>query len=132
MEKPDLKLIKTELEACPVHGFSPFCLNKKPRVLTKEDLNCHWWINSEKHNYCFWTYIQDRSTEDGSMPELIQSQLAKLLGWSNTKTYFVLKQAMEELVSKLDPKLGKDIYDALSSMAGDDLMQDESYKLGSE
>jgi hypothetical protein len=43
----------------------------------------------------------ERSAPDGSMPELVQSEIAKLLGWSNTKTHFALKQAMAELVTAL-------------------------------
>ena len=35
------------------------------------------------------------------MKELVQSELAELFGYSNTKTHFVLKQAIEELKSAL-------------------------------
>jgi hypothetical protein len=35
------------------------------------------------------------------MPELVQSEIAQLLGWSNTKTHFMLKQAMTELIDAL-------------------------------
>jgi hypothetical protein len=31
------------------------------------------------------------------MKELVQSELAELFGYSNTKTHFVLKQAVDEL-----------------------------------
>ena len=41
------------------------------------------------------------SRPDGSMPELVQSEIAKLLGWSNTKTHFMLKQAMVDLEKAL-------------------------------
>lgn len=62
---------------------------------------CPWWLNSEKDSYCFWKYVKRVSKVDGSMPELSQSELAKLLGWSNTKTHFVLKEALDELVNIL-------------------------------
>lgn len=62
---------------------------------------CPWWINSEPHNYCFWKYVADKSDTDGSMRELVQSELAVLFGFSNTKAHFVLKQAIEELKSAL-------------------------------
>tara|TARA_R110000868_G_C10973188_1_gene771563 strand:+ start:93562 stop:93999 length:438 start_codon:yes stop_codon:yes gene_type:complete len=63
--------------------------------------NCAWWLNSTKDNYCFWKYIKRVSSADGSMLELSQSELARLLGWSNTKTHFILKEAMDELTKIL-------------------------------
>lgn len=62
---------------------------------------CKWWINSPKHNYCFWKFIKDKSNPDGSMKELVQSDLAKLFGWSSAKTHVMLKEAMDELVQAL-------------------------------
>lgn len=59
---------------------------------------CPWWINSPEHNYCFWSFIHDKSEADGSMKELVQSDLAKLFGWSSAKTHLMLKEAMDELV----------------------------------
>lgn len=35
------------------------------------------------------------------MRELVQSELAELFSWSNTKTHFMLKQAIEELTVAL-------------------------------
>ncbi len=35
------------------------------------------------------------------MPELVQSEIADLMGWSNTKTHFMLKTAMAELIEAL-------------------------------
>ena len=61
--------------------------------------HCDWWINSPKHNYCFWRFIQDKSNPDGSMKELVQSDLAKLFGWSSAKTSVMLKEATEELIT---------------------------------
>lgn len=67
----------------------------------KTEETCPWYINSPKHFNCFWLYVKDSSSIDGSMPELVQSQIAQLLGWSNTKTHFMLKQAMVELIEAL-------------------------------
>lgn len=74
-------------------------LDNKPT--NKEDVGCPWHINSPEHHNCLWVYIKDKSGPDGSMPELVQSEIAQLLGWSNTKTHFMLKQAMAELVEAL-------------------------------
>lgn len=59
-----------------------------------EDPRCEWWINSKKHNYCFWKYINENSDYNGNMKELLQADLAKLFGCSSTKIHFVLKEAM--------------------------------------
>lgn len=67
----------------------------------KQEEACPWYINSPKHFDCLWVYIIDKSGPDGSMPELVQSEIAALLGWSNTKTHFMLKQAMSELIEAL-------------------------------
>lgn len=67
----------------------------------KQEETCPWYINSPKHQNCLWLYIKDNSLPDGSMPELVQSEIAQLLGWSNTKTHFMLKQAMTELIEAL-------------------------------
>lgn len=75
-------------------------LDNKSENNTEID-GCPWYINSPKHSNCLWTYIYDKSQPDGSMPEHVQSEIANLLGWSNTKTHFMLKQAMVELVDAL-------------------------------
>ena len=62
---------------------------------------CPWWINSPEHQNCLWIYVLEKSGPDGSMPELAQAEMANLLGCSNTKVHFMLKQAMEELVEAL-------------------------------
>ena len=77
----------------------PIITGKSKRV--QEEPSCQWWINSPDHNYCFWKYIHDKSSVDGVMNELVQSELANLFGWSNTKTHFILKEAIEELTSAL-------------------------------
>ncbi len=67
----------------------------------KTESECQWWINSKKHNFCFWKYVKDRSNIYGEMPELAQLDIAKLLGWSNTKAHFIIKEAMENLETLL-------------------------------
>lgn len=64
---------------------------------SQEEPKCAWWINSAEHNFCFWKYVKDKSDSDGVMKALVQSELAALFGWSNTKTHFMLKTAMVEL-----------------------------------
>ncbi len=83
-------------------------LNTKPDNKQEQD-SCPWHINSPKHHNCFWLYVKDMSNIDGSMPELVQSEIAHLLGWSNTKTHFMLKQAMVELVDALKLHNAKDL-----------------------
>lgn len=67
----------------------------------QEDGKCAWWINSAQHDNCFWTYIKDKSDANGVMKELVQTELATLFGWSNTKTHFMLKQAVADLTEAL-------------------------------
>lgn len=80
---------------------------------SKQEETCPWYINSPEHHNCLWIYIHANSGPDGSMPEMVQSEIAQLLGWSNTKTHFMLKQAMTELIEALhkhqaNQLLGKD------------------------
>jgi hypothetical protein len=74
-----------------------------------DNLECDWWVNSPDHNNCFWTFIKDKSSPEGVMQELVQSDLANLFGWSTTKTHFVLKQAIEELVTALKLQYPRDL-----------------------
>lgn len=74
-------------------------LDKSNKI--QEEPGCPWWINSKKHNYCFWKFVKDNSNSQGEMPEMVQSDLAKLFGWSNTKAHFMLKEAMENLIEVL-------------------------------
>lgn len=64
-------------------------------------IECPWWINSPKHHNCLWEYIADKSGPDGSMNELVQSEISALLDCSNTKTHFMLKDAMVLLIQAL-------------------------------
>ena len=49
------------------------------------------------------------------MKELVQSELAELFGWSNTKTHFMLKQAMVELTEALNAYGASDLLQDLDS-----------------
>lgn len=82
-------------------------INKK--VKSQDETSCDWWINSPDHGYCFWAFVHERSSPDGSMPELVQSEIAELMGWSNTKTHFMLKTAMAELVEALKANDAKEL-----------------------
>jgi hypothetical protein len=73
--------------------------NKK--VKSQDEAEDPWWINSPEHDHCFWNFVNEKSGPDGSMPELVQSEIADLMGWSNTKTHFMLKTAMAELIEAL-------------------------------
>lgn len=75
----------------------------------KQEETCPWYINSPEHKNCLWVYILDKSQPDGSMPELTQSEIAKILGWSTTKTYFMLKQAMQEVIDALNNNKAKQL-----------------------
>lgn len=111
-EKSSLKLLKKPTEVrrcCPTdgpHSSETPCPNGKPQFDAEgkvlEDLaGSSWWINSVDHQHCFWRYVRDKSDVNGVMKELVQSELATLFGWSNTKTHFMLKQAIEELTQAL-------------------------------
>lgn len=57
-----------------------------------------WWINSKKDHFCFWTLIKNRSNSEGYFDPLMHGDIAHLLGLpSNTKVFFVLKEAMDAL-----------------------------------
>lgn len=116
MEKPKLTLLKRPQDLKSANNFWRCCpLTKEylpetacpegsPTISKgkiQEEPRCSWWINSPDHNFCFWRYVKDKSDTDGMMRELVQSELADLFGWSNTKTHFMLKQAMVELTEAL-------------------------------
>ena len=113
-DKPKFKVINTPEEPREIRNFWKCCpLTKeympetacpegKPNInpqngKIQNEPRCSWWINDKNSNYCFWRYLKDKSDPDGVMKELVQSELAQLFGWSNTKTHFMLKQAIEEL-----------------------------------
>ncbi len=72
--------------------------NKQGRVIAEP--TDEWWINSEKHHFCFWTFVKERSQPDGTMEPLLQSEIADLFGCSSTKVHFMLKEAMDHLTSE--------------------------------
>lgn len=104
IEKPkELKNSRNFWQCCPLgREYLPeaACAEGQPENKNEEP-RCQWWINSEEHQFCFWRYIKDKSDADGVMKELVQSELAALFGWSNTKTHFMLKQAISELTEAL-------------------------------
>lgn len=74
-----------------------------------DDVDCPCYINSPEHNNCFWEYVRAKSSVDGSMPEHVQSEIAQLFNWSNTKTHFMLKQAVTELIEALNKYRAKQL-----------------------
>lgn len=86
-------------------------------------MTCEWWINSKEHGYCFWKFLREKSSPDGVMEELVQSELAQLFGYSNTKTHFVLKEAIRELKEALADHGIEDLLDS-----GEALEDEESYE----
>lgn len=63
----------------------------------ESDLACNWYIKSEEHNYCFWTWLRSVSNEDGVFEPLMHNELSELLNCSSTKIHFSLKQAFQNL-----------------------------------
>jgi hypothetical protein len=62
---------------------------------------CPWYINSQKHNYCFWKFVKENSNIDGSMKEYSHSDIARLLSLPNTKINLIIKESLEALVNSL-------------------------------
>lgn len=134
MEQPKLTLLKRPQDLKEANNFWRCCpLSKEylpetecpegsPTVRKgkiQEEPRCAWWINSADHNFCFWRYVKAKSDTDGMMHELVQSELAELFGWSNTKTHFMLKQAMVELTEALR------VYGAIDLLQDLDVDKDE-------
>jgi hypothetical protein len=106
---PELKGSSTFWDVCPrLLEFLPTtpCEEGKPatdeegRVL--EEPRCPWWINHEGSNYCFWRFVQDRSTPEGVMEELTLAEIAQLFGWSSSRMTTYYKEAQEELKGALE------------------------------
>jgi len=109
-DKPKLKLIKPDpgpKRSCRKGGACGS--NASEDCAT----SCEWWLNHKESHYCFWTYVLNKSDENGMMKELVQSELAQLFGWSDTKTHFVLKQAIEELTVALRKNGAEELLTAL-------------------
>lgn len=138
--KPKLTLIKSPEKAEKSNNFWRCCPKKlsefpespcsegQPSLDTKgrvsEGGSCQWWINSEEHNFCFWTYVRAKSNKDGSMQELVQAEIAKLFGFSNTKAHFILKEAVEELTTALQEHGGESLLNDLEDN------EDSNFDLG--
>ena len=108
MELPlnDLSKVKNK-ELVPKQSTFQNCCPLKLKFLPKKTCEegthkCDWWINSAKHNYCFWKLLQDKSSIDGSIKELAQADIARLFGWSSGRTCARLKEAIAELVEALE------------------------------
>jgi hypothetical protein len=69
--------------------------NARGRVV--QEPACPWWIDSEKHNYCFWKFIQENSLPNGKMDSLLQNEIAQTFGCSSTKIHFIVKDAVQKL-----------------------------------
>jgi hypothetical protein len=101
---PCQKCQSTDLEITRVKGpaFDVKCRTCSHEMLgvhgriTKEPEN-EWWIDSPEHGYCFWKFIQDKSTPDGKMEPMQQNEIAKYFGCSATKIHFILKQAIAKI-----------------------------------
>ena len=130
MDKPKLTLLKRPQDLKDANNFWRCCPIQKeylPETTCPEgspviikgkiqgEPRCSWWINSAHHNYCFWRFVKDKSDADGMMKELVQTELAELFGWSNTKTHFMLKQAMIELTDALKTYGASDLLEDLDS-----------------
>ena len=131
----DLKLIKKKVLSSEKNNFWKSCPRKleyfpdKPCHLgipdkdskSSKEPECPWWINSETHNYCFWSFVRNKSDIDGSMKELVQSDLAKLFKWSSAKTHQYLQEAIQELKESFEN------HDLMSDLED----SDENYEMAS-
>ena len=134
-DKPKLSLIKRPEPLKAANNFWRCCpLSKEylPEAACPQgqpggaqEPSCPWFINSEAHNYCFWRYVKDKSDPDGTMKELVQSELAALFGWSNTKTHFMLKQAMAELTEALRIHGASELLNELDPDAENEIVADD-------
>lgn len=97
-DKPALSLVEKPKRLSPANNLTKCCGTSHPDHHVEEEA---WWINSGDHRNCFWLFLLDKSDIDGVMKELVQSELAALFGYSNTKMHFMLKQAVTELTEAL-------------------------------
>lgn len=93
-------------------------LNKAGKVI--KDPTDPWWINSQKDNYCFWTYVRNNSNPDGTMEPLLQAEIAELFGCSSTKVHFMLKEALSNL-------FGQEHLEGLEDLLEEALKDDTEY-----
>lgn len=103
----ELPVVNNYWRCCPLaNDYLPetTCPEGAPKLVkgkVQEEPPCAWWLNSPNHNFCFWRYLKDKSDPNGVMKELSQSELASLFGWSDTKTHFMLKQAIVDLTEAM-------------------------------
>lgn len=142
-EKPNLKLLKRPAELKSANNFwrccplakqylpESICTDGKPLTDVNgkivDEPRCEWWINSATHQYCFWRYVKDKSDVNGVMKELVQSELAALFGWSNTKTHFMLKQAIEELTQALKIHGAMELLEDLDADQADNIVVPDDF-----
>lgn len=86
---------------CPLGaGFFPDkpCTLGKAAVDAKDhSKGCAWYINSERDNNCFWTWVRRVSDADGFMEPLLQHEMSALLACSSTKIHATYKEALQKL-----------------------------------
>lgn len=99
MDQPKLTLVNGALAAKSPGMRKCHASGCESRERADPSKDC--WINSAAHDFCFWQYVREKSDTDGTMKELVQSELAALFGWSNTKVHFMLKEAMQDLADAL-------------------------------
>lgn len=95
-------------------------LNKQGRVI-QEPID-EWWINSKDHHFCFWTFIQANSQQDGTMEPLLQSEIAELFGCSSTKVHFMLKEAMDRLTSEENMQILQNLFELTAEEPSEDMV----------
>lgn len=87
--------------SCPLRaGFFPdkACSLGKAVVDTKDhSKGCEWYINSERDNYCFWTWVRRVSDAEGFMEPLLQHEMSELLGTSSTKIHSMYKETLQKI-----------------------------------
>lgn len=82
-------------------------INKQGRVV--QEPKDEWWINSKEHHYCFWSWIRANSEPDGTFEPQLQSDIARLFGCSSTKVHFMIKEAMDKLMTEENLKVLQDM-----------------------
>lgn len=99
-KKSEYKILKTYQQLCDIEcqRCGLITMGVQGRI-TKEPEN-PWWIDSPEHGYCFWRWLQDKSTPDGKMEPMQQGEIAKLFGCSATKIHFIIKEAIQKIKAK--------------------------------
>jgi hypothetical protein len=58
---------------------------------------CEWYINSEKHNYCYWKYLNSVCDDKGLAPSLCYREIGNLLGVSSSTVGITVRKALNFL-----------------------------------